>query len=130
MLAAHLTCSSCCLSSSTLWTVLLDDVDFNYYHDTIVSLLDEYANHCSPLTGYMSYVHLLEMMHKRMATVRIERLLADIECFLPTIKTMRINRLDFMTIIPLMIYLQSSSNDEQVLFRFRDHSLIDLYRSK
>ena len=116
--------------SSLLWSALLDDVDFNYYHETIMELLEEFNSHCSSVMGNIDYVSFLHIILQRTATSKVERLSMEFEHLVPMIKTMKINRLYFITLIPAMIFMESSLRREKTLYRLRDHSMLDSLRMR
>ena len=111
--------------SSMLWNTLLDDVDFNYYHSTILELLEEFNCHCSSVMGNIDYVSFLQIILQRTATSKVDRLSMEFEYLVPMIKTMKINRLYFVTLIPAMIFMESTLRREKTLYRLRDHSMLD-----
>lgn len=115
--------------STQLWNILLDDVDFNFYHQTILELLEAFNSHCSSVMGNIDYVSFLDIILQRTATNKADRLSTEFEHLIPMIKSMKINRLYFITLIPAMIFMESSLHREKTLFRFRDHSMLDLLRS-
>jgi hypothetical protein len=111
--------------SATLWSHFLDDVDFNYYQENIVELIEEFNVQCFANRGIITYENLLQLIVKRTANDRKERISNELEYLMPKIKTMKINPLDFLALIPAIIYIQSSFHNERALFRFREHSLLD-----
>jgi hypothetical protein len=114
-------------NSSTLWNTFLDDVDFNYYHKNILELLEEFNNHCLSNTGTINYENFLELIMKRTINDKIERITKQLEYIMPKIKIMKINRLDFIALLPAIIYIQSCFDRERTLFRFRENSILDLH---
>lgn len=106
---------------------LLDDVDFNFYHDTIVDLLDEFNDYCPSNNSNLSFDEFISILQRRLGTFQVDRLTSEFEYFIPMIRTMKINRLEFLTLLPLTIYLESSFHRERTLFRFREHSILDLH---
>lgn len=114
--------------SSTLWNHFLDDVDFNYYHESIVQLIEEFNNiQCLTNRGTITYENLLQLILKRTTIDRKERISNELEYLVPKIKTMKINSLDFLALLPTIIYIQSSFENERSLFRFQENSLLDLH---
>ena len=91
-----------------MWNTYLHDVDFNYYHDDILELLKEFNNQCLSNTGIIKYENLLDLIMKRIKNGKIERISNELEHVMPKIKTMKINRLDFIALIPAIIYIESS----------------------
>jgi hypothetical protein len=108
-----------------LWKTLLDDVDFNYYHDDILELLEEFNNRCLTDAGIINYDNLLDLMMKRTINGKIERIAKELEYVIPKTKIMKINRLEFIALLPTIIYIESCLDPEQSLFRFRENSLLD-----
>jgi len=103
----------------------LDDVDFNYYHENIVQLIEDFKNQYFANRGIINYANLLELIMKRTTNDRVERISIQLEYLMPRIKTMKITLLDFLALLPAIIYIQSSFNHEHSLFRFREHSILD-----
>ena len=114
------------ISSSTLWNTYLDDVDFNYYHDHIVQLLDQFNEHCVGNMGIISYEILLQMIIQRTTHEKSDRITSQLEYIMPKIKSMKINRFDFLALLPVIIYIESCFNHERTLFRFRDNSILNI----
>jgi hypothetical protein len=114
-------------NSSTLWNTFLDDVDFNYYHNHILELLEEFNDRCLSNTGTINYENLLELIMKRTTYNKIERIKNEVfvEYVIPKIKRMKINRLDFISLLPAIIYIQSCFDHGKTLFRFHENSLLD-----
>jgi len=116
------------LFSSKLWNTYLDDVDFNYYRSNILQLIEEYNTYAYSDIGLISYENLIELIQKHSnRSIRIETMVNQLEHLVPNIRTMQINRLDFISFLPVIIYLQSCFDHERKLFRFREHSLLDLH---
>jgi hypothetical protein len=113
--------------SSTLWDTFLDDVDFNYYHDNILQLLEKFNNQCSSITETITYEHLLQLIIQRTTNGKIERISIELERIMPEIKIIKINRLDFIAILPAIIYIESCLDHERLLFRFRENSILDTH---
>jgi len=105
----------------------LDDVDFNYYHENIVQLIEDFKNQYFANRGIINYANLLELIMKRTTNDRVERISIQLEYLMPRIKTMKITLLDFLALLPAIIYIQSAFNHEHALFRFREHSILDLH---
>jgi hypothetical protein len=105
----------------------LDDVDFNYYHDNILELLEEFNNQCLLDTGTINYENLLKLIMKRTTNDKKERITHELEYVMPKIQTMKINRLDFIALLPAIIYIESCFDHGRVLFRFRENSVLDLH---
>ncbi|CAF0986418.1 unnamed protein product [Rotaria sp. Silwood1] len=112
---------------SRLWNILLDDVDFNYYHNNILELLEDFNNQCLSDRITISYEQLLEFIRKRLGNNKIERISNELEFVMPKIKTMKISRLDFIALIPVIIYVESCFAHGRTLFRFQENSLLDLH---
>ena len=112
-------------TSSTLWNDRLDDVDFNYYHDDIIDLMKEFNSHLSSIIGSITYETFLALILKRKTYDRPERVADELLRLAPTIGTMKISRLDFIALMPLVIYIESSFNCQRTLFRFREQSMLD-----
>ncbi|CAF2674429.1 unnamed protein product [Rotaria sp. Silwood2] len=112
---------------SRLWNTLLDDVDFNYYHKNISELLEDFNNQCLSNSETIGYGQLLEFIRKRIGNSKIERVSNELEYVMPKIKTRKISRLDFIALMPVIIYIESSFTHGQTLFRFQENSLLDLH---
>ncbi|UJR14043.1 hypothetical protein I4U23_001040 [Adineta vaga] len=108
-----------------LWKTYLDDVDFNYYHDDVLELLEEFNNQCLSKREYIIYENLLEIILKRRNNEKIERIATELQYVIPNIKILKINRLDFLALLPSIIYIESCLDHGQILFRFRENSLLD-----
>lgn len=104
----------------------MDDVDFNYYHDSIVQLLDQFNNRCIGEMGTISYENLLQLILQRTSNDKTDRITSQLEYVMPKIKSMKINRLDFLALLPVIIYIECSFNQGRTLFRFRDNSILDI----
>lgn len=105
----------------------MDDVDFNYYHNSILQLLEDFNNECSFDSEAISYEKLLELIMRKTANEKAERISHELEYFMPRIKKMKINRLDFIALIPVIIYIESCLNHGRSLFRFQENSLLDVH---
>ncbi|CAF1412219.1 unnamed protein product [Adineta steineri] len=116
--------------NTVLWKTFLDDVDFNYYHEDILELVDEFNDQCPIDRHIISYEIFLELVMKRIKNGKIERITNELQCIVPNIKTMKINRIDFISFLPLIIYIESCFNHEQSLFRFRENSLLDKHMQR
>lgn len=79
------------------------------------------------MTSCLSFTQFLEILQRRLRTTKVDRLTTEIEYFVPMIRTMKINRLEFIALLPLTIYLESFLHRERTLFRFREHSILDLH---
>ncbi|CAF0863895.1 unnamed protein product [Rotaria sordida] len=112
---------------SKLWNTLLDDVDFNYYHNNIFELLEDFNNQCLSNSQTINYEQFLEFIKKRIGNNKIERISNELEYIMPKIKTMKISRLDFIALLPIIIYIESYYVHGQTLFRFQENSLLDLH---
>lgn len=108
-----------------LWKTFLDDVDFNYYHDDILEMLEDFNSQCVTDAGIINYENLLELIMKRTLNGKIERIANELEYVIPKIKLIKINRLEFIALLPAIIYIQSCLDPAQTLFRFRENSLLD-----
>ena len=117
-------------SSSHIWNTLLDDVDFNYYRDDIVELLEEFDNRCSSVTLSINFDNLIALIMNRTTTGKPEQIAKELEASFPAIKTIKLTRLEFIALTPLIIYVESCFDQGKSLFRFRDNSLLDLHMQK
>lgn len=116
--------------SSILWNHHLEDVDFNYYHDTIVDLLNDFNEYSPEPMGRIEYSTLLRLILQRIPENRLEKFVIQLLNYVPNVKTMRINRLDFITLIPVIIFLETTCFPHREMFRFRDHSLLKTHISE
>jgi hypothetical protein len=105
-------------------------VDFNYYHDDILELLDEFDSHYSPVTSTISFDNLVALIMNRTTNGKYERITKELENVIPMIKTMKFTRLEFIAFIPVIIYIESCLDHGKALFRFRDNSILDLHIQK
>ncbi len=103
----------------------MDDVDFNYYHNNILELLEDFNNQCSSDTETINYENLLQLIIKRTINDKTERIANQLEYVMPRIKTMKMNRLDFISLLPTIIYIESCFDQGRRLFRFRENSILD-----
>ncbi|CAF2091170.1 unnamed protein product [Rotaria magnacalcarata] len=110
---------------SQLWNTLLNDVDFNYYHNSIFELLEDFNNQSACDVGKITYEQLIEFIRKRIVNGKVERISRELENVIPKIKTTKINRLDFIALLPAIIYVESTVNHGRSLFRFQENSLLD-----
>ncbi|CAF4322960.1 unnamed protein product [Rotaria socialis] len=113
-----------------LWNKLLDDVDFNYYHDDLIELLDEFDNRYSPVTSTINFDNLVGLIMHRAANGKYERVAKELESRIPMIKTLKFTRLDFIALIPLIIYIESCLDHGKPLFRFEENSILNLHMQK
>ncbi|CAF3948618.1 unnamed protein product [Rotaria sp. Silwood2] len=115
---------------SEIWSSLLDDVDFNYYHDDVLELLDEFDSRYSPVTSTINFDNLVGLIMNRTNNGKYERVTKELENRIPMIKTMKVTRLEFIAFIPIIIYIESSLDHEKPLFRFRDNSILNSHMQK
>ncbi|UJR33151.1 hypothetical protein I4U23_020608 [Adineta vaga] len=115
---------------SHIWNSLLDDVDFNYYRDDILELLDEFDNRYSPITSTINFDNLIALIMNRTTNGKYDQITRELEILLPKIKTMKFNRLEFIAFIPVIIYIESCLDHGKSLFRFKDNSILDLHIQK
>lgn len=113
-----------------LWKTYLDDVDFNFYHDDIAQLLEDFNDQCTSRMAIITYENLLELILKRAINGRIERIAKELQYVIPNVRTAKINRLDFIALIPAIIYIESCLDNGQALFRFRENSLLDQHMKR
>ena len=116
--------------SPILWQTYLDDVDFNFYHDILVDLLEEFNEQCVSNRGYVTYDNLVEMILKQTTNEKVERIASEVQYVIPNVKLLKINRLDFLALLPSIIYIESCLDHGQGLFRFRDNSLLDQHMQR
>jgi hypothetical protein len=116
--------------SSHIWDSLLDDVDFNYYREDILELLEEFDSRHSPVTSTINYDNLVALIMNRTTNGKYEHITNELEKLIPMIKTMKFTRLEFIALIPVLIYIESCLDQGKSLFRFRDNSLLDLHMKK
>ncbi|CAF1310891.1 unnamed protein product [Adineta steineri] len=115
---------------SHIWNTLLDDVDFNYYHDDIVELLEEFDSRYSPVTSTINFDNLVALIMNRTTNGKYERITKELENLISTIKIMKFTRLEFIALIPIIIYIESCLDQGKALFRFNDNSILDLHIQK
>jgi hypothetical protein len=116
--------------SSHIWNSLLDDVDFNYYHDDILELIEEFDSRYSPITSTINFDNLVALIMNRTTNGKYEQITKELEKLIPLIKTMKFTRLDFIAFIPVIIYIESCLDHGKSLFRFRENSILDLHMQK
>jgi hypothetical protein len=121
---------TCFLFSSHIWGTLLDDVDFNYYRDDILELLDEFDSRYSPVTSTISFDNLIALIMHRTTNGKHENITKEFENVIPSIKTMKFTRLEFIALIPVIIYIESCLDHGKSLFRFRENSILDLHMQR
>ncbi|CAF0943191.1 unnamed protein product [Adineta ricciae] len=110
-----------------IWNSLLDDVDFNYYREDILELLDEFDKRYSPVTSTINFDNLVALIMNRTTNGKYEQISKELETLLPRIKTTKLNRLEFIALIPIVIYIESYLDRGKALFRFKDNSILDLH---
>ncbi|CAF1311034.1 unnamed protein product [Adineta steineri] len=115
---------------SHIWNTLLDDVDFNYYHDDIVELLEEFDSRYSPVTSTINFDNLVALIMNRTTNGKYERITKELENLISTIKIMKFTRLEFIALIPIIIYIESCLDQGKALFRFNDNSILELHIQK
>lgn len=119
------------LSRPQLWNTLLDDVDFNYYRDDILDLLDEFDHRSSSSAIFeINYEHLVGLILRRNPKGKAEQVNKTFEKLLPTIKAMSWTRLEFIALLPTIIYVESCLDHGRPLFRFRENSILDLHMQR
>jgi len=116
--------------SSHIWDSLLDDVDFNYYRDDILELLDEFDSCYSPITSTINFDNLVTLIMNRTTNGKYETIVKELENLISMIKTMKFTRLEFIAFIPVIIYIESCLDHGKSLFRFRENSILDLHMQK
>ncbi|CAF3656598.1 unnamed protein product [Rotaria sordida] len=113
-----------------IWNSLLDDVDFNYYHDDVLELLDEFDSRYSPVTSTINFDNLVGLIMNRTINGKYERVTKELESCIPMIKTMKFTRLEFIALIPIIIYIESCLDNGKPLFRFQENSILNLHMQK
>ena len=116
--------------SPVLWNLRLDKVDFNFYHDAIIEFLDDFNQIAPSAMSRIDYSQLLRLIIQRIPPHSLEHFALELKYLMPTITTMKMNRLDFLTIIPALIYLESTCYPKRGLFRFRENSILDLHLTR
>ncbi|CAF1343526.1 unnamed protein product [Adineta steineri] len=61
---------------------------------------------------------------------KYERITKELENLISTIKIMKFTRLEFIALIPIIIYIESCLDQGKALFRFNDNSILDLHIKK
>lgn len=61
---------------------------------------------------------------------KYEHISKEFEKVFPLIKTMKFTRLEFIALLPVIIYIESCFDHGKSLFRFRDNSILDLHMQK
>ena len=61
---------------------------------------------------------------------KYEHVTKELETLIPMIKTMKFTRLEFIALVPVIIYIESSLDHGKSLFRFRDNSILDSHMKK
>jgi hypothetical protein len=59
-----------------------------------------------------------------------EQIIKEFETLIPMIKTMKLNRLEFIVLTPIIIYIESRFDQGKSLFRFRENSILDSHIKK
>jgi hypothetical protein len=116
--------------SSHIWDTLLDDVDFNYYRDDILELLEGFDQRYSPVTATINFDSLIGLIMNRTSNGKSEQVIKELETLIPTIKTMKLTRLDFIALVPVIIYIESRFDQGKSLFRFRENSILESHMQK
>jgi hypothetical protein len=57
----------------------------------------------------------------------IERISNELEYIMPKNKKTKINRIEFIALLPAIIYIESCLEQGRSLFRFRENSLLDTH---
>lgn len=105
-------------------------MDFNYYRDDIMELLEEFDSRSSPVTSSLNFENLVALIVNRTTNGKPEQISKELEASIPTIKTIKLTRLEFIALTPLIIYIESCFDQGKSLFRFRDNSLLDLHMQR
>lgn len=108
----------------------MDDVDFSYYHDDILGLIEQFDSHSSPVASTINFDTLIGLILHRIPSANYDHVAKELERRIPMIKTMKFSRLDFIGVIPLIIYIGSWIDHTKPLFRFRENSVLDLHMKK
>jgi hypothetical protein len=66
----------------------------------------------------------------RTSNGKSEQIIKEFEILIPTIKTMKLTRLDFIALVPIIIYIESRFDQGKSLFRFRENSILDSHMQK
>jgi hypothetical protein len=82
------------------------------------------------VTSAINYDNLVALIMNRTTNGTYEHITSELEKLIPTIKTMKFTRLEFIALIPVLIYIESCLDQGKSLFRFRDNSLLDLHMKK
>jgi hypothetical protein len=82
------------------------------------------------VTSAINYDNLVALIMNRTTNGKYEHITNELEKLIPMIKTMKFTRLEFIALIPVLIYIESCLDQGKSLFRFRDNSLLDLHMKK
>ena len=66
----------------------------------------------------------------RTSNGKYEQITKEFETRIPLIKTMKLNRLEFIALTPVIIYIESCFDQGKSLFRFRENSILDTHIKK
>ena len=61
---------------------------------------------------------------------KYERVSNELESRIPMIRTMKFTRLEFIGLVPFIIYIESCLDLEKSLFRFRENSILNFHMQK
>ena len=115
------------MSSAHLWDSLLDDVDFNFYRHDILDILDGFDRRRISILQFDPLVALIE---ERAARTQRQHVRETLEQLFPMARTMQWTRLDFIALLPAIVYIESCQEHGRALFRFRDHSMLDAHMQR
>lgn len=117
------------LSSAHLWNTLLDDVDFNYYRNDILEILEGFDRRRVSIIQFDPLVALIDERATRTGQQQ-QHVRDKLEQLFPMVRTMQWTRLEFIALLPAMIYIESCPEHGRALFRFRDHSMLDSHMQR
>lgn len=105
----------------------MDDVDFNYYREDILELLDEFDHRASTK---LTFDQLISSIQHHANNPKLDTIIQALEKFSPSIRSMSWTRLEFIALLPSLIYIESTLDHGRPLFRFRENSILDLHMQR
>ena len=105
----------------------MDDVDFNFYREDILELLDEFDHRA---TTKLTFDQLVAAIQQHATNAKLETIIQALEKLSPSIRSLSWTRLEFIALLPSLIYVESTLDHGRPLFRFRENSILDLHMQR
>ena len=101
--------------SSHIWNSLLDDVDFNYYRDDILELLDEFDSRFSPITSTINFDNLIALIMNRTTNGKYEHITKELEKIILKLKEVLMGK----SLLPRLLFWAQTNRAKKTIFSMR-----------